>query len=265
MPYAYNRGTRIYYRVIGEGPALVMQHGFTSSLDHWFEYGYTCQLADEYRLILIDARGHGLSDKPHTIESYKLEHRVQDVISVLDQQDIQTANFHGYSMGGRIGFGMAQFAAERLKSLIVGGMHPYSSDNDSPSSRWSKILDQEDIEQVAKTLEAQSGPMGAAHRERFLRNDPKALLASINGSTNMPMGIDLAVTRAECPIMLYVGEDDEYSVGVRKLANSLDGCEFVSFPGLKHLEVSRKSAYVIPHLKSFLKVANADRSEKAMN
>ena len=100
MPYAYNDGTRIHYRVIGEGPSLVMQHGFTSSLDHWFEYGYTCKLDDDYRLILIDARGHGLSDKPHTVESYKLEHRVQDVLSVLDQQDIQTANFHGYSMGG---------------------------------------------------------------------------------------------------------------------------------------------------------------------
>ena len=81
----------------------------------------------------------------------------------------------------------------------------------------------------------------------------------------MPVGIDLAVTRAECPMMLYVGEDDDYSVGVRRLANSLDSCKFVSFPGLKHLEVSRKSAGVIPHLKSFLKIANADRSEKAMN
>ena len=107
--------------------------------------------------------------------------------------------------------------------------------------------------------------MGPAHRERFLRNDPKALLASIKASENMPVGIDLAVTRAECPLMLYVGEDDDYSEGVRRLANLLDSCKFVSFPGLKHLEVSRKSACVIPHLKSFLKVANADRSEKAMN
>ncbi len=264
MPYAFNSGTRINYRVIGEGPALVMQHGFTSSLDHWFEYGYTRQLADNYRLILIDARGHGLSDKPHTVESYKLEHRVQDVISVLDHENIQLANFHGYSMGGKIGFGMAQFAVERLKSLIVGGMHPYSSDDDSPSSRWSKILEQEEIEQVARTLEVHGGPMSPTHRERFLRNDPKALLASIKASENMPVDIDLAVTRAECPLMLYVGEDDDYSAGVKRLANSLDNCKFVSFPGLKHLEVSRKSACVLPHLKSFLKIANADQPEKAM-
>jgi pimeloyl-ACP methyl ester carboxylesterase len=44
---------------------LVLQHGFTDSLETWYDLGYVEALKPQYRLILIDARGHGASDKPH--------------------------------------------------------------------------------------------------------------------------------------------------------------------------------------------------------
>ncbi len=59
MPYVDNNGTRIHYHVEGEGPPLVLQHGFTSSLKNWYAYGYVEPLKKDYQLILIDARGHG--------------------------------------------------------------------------------------------------------------------------------------------------------------------------------------------------------------
>ncbi len=65
MPYVDNNGTRIHYHVEGEGQPLVLQHGFTSSIKNWYANGYVEQLAKEYQLIMVDARGHGNSDKPH--------------------------------------------------------------------------------------------------------------------------------------------------------------------------------------------------------
>jgi hypothetical protein len=58
MPYAHNVGIRIHYQVEGEGRALVLHHGFSESVVDWYEAGYVEALKADYRLILIDARGH---------------------------------------------------------------------------------------------------------------------------------------------------------------------------------------------------------------
>ena len=102
MPYAHNGSVRIHYQVEGRGPALVLQHGFTESLVDWHESGYVEALRRDYRLILIDARGHGASDKPHHPDAYVLNRRVADVVAVLDALDIAKALYWGYSMGGWI-------------------------------------------------------------------------------------------------------------------------------------------------------------------
>ena len=128
MPYADNGSVRIYYQVEGEGPALVLQHGFTESVVDWSEAGYVEALRPDYRLILIDARGHGASDKPHDPDAYVLNRRVADVVAVLDALDIAKALFWGYSMGGWIGFGIAKYAKERVRALVIGGQHPLSGD-----------------------------------------------------------------------------------------------------------------------------------------
>src|SRR5215831_12825221 len=69
MLYVKSQGLRIHYHVEGHGPPLVCQHGFGDSLKSWYELGYVDALKDEYRLVLIDARGHGTSDKPHEPEA----------------------------------------------------------------------------------------------------------------------------------------------------------------------------------------------------
>ena len=63
MPYAKNQGVNIHYEVEGSGPPIVLQHSFTSSLNRWRECGYVDALSADFKLILIDARGHGKSGK----------------------------------------------------------------------------------------------------------------------------------------------------------------------------------------------------------
>src|SRR5215475_3637443 len=125
MPYAKNGNIRIHYEVEGHGPTLVLQHGFTHSLKRWYLHGYVESLRNDYELVLIDARGHGGSDKPHDPSAYTLAQRAGDVVAVLDDLGRATAFFWGYSMGGRVGFGLAKYAPERIAAFVLGGQHPY--------------------------------------------------------------------------------------------------------------------------------------------
>jgi len=93
MPYAENSGVKIHYHVEGDGPPLVLQHGLTSSLKNWYAYGFVEELQKDYRLILVDARGHGRSDKPHDPKDYDLKLRVNDVLAVMDELGVGKAHY----------------------------------------------------------------------------------------------------------------------------------------------------------------------------
>jgi pimeloyl-ACP methyl ester carboxylesterase len=121
MPYANNQGVRIHYQIEGNGPALALQHGFTDSLENWYDLVYVNALKQDYRLILVDARGHGASDKSQDPHVHAWQFYVADLIAVLEHLHIPTAHFFGYSMGGSIGFAIAQFAPHRFASSIIGG------------------------------------------------------------------------------------------------------------------------------------------------
>jgi pimeloyl-ACP methyl ester carboxylesterase len=95
MPYANNNGVRIHYEVEGDGPPLVLIHGFYADLEYWRLLGYVKALKSSYHVILIDLRGHGLSDKPHEPAAYGETQRVGDILAVLDAEGVQTAHVWG--------------------------------------------------------------------------------------------------------------------------------------------------------------------------
>jgi pimeloyl-ACP methyl ester carboxylesterase len=115
LPFATNPndGVRIYYEVEGDGPPLVLVHGFSANHLHWRTSGIAEALRGAYTLIAIDARGNGLSDKPYEPEAYVIQNRVADIICVIDALGHSQVNFCGYSNGAEDGFGLAALAPER--------------------------------------------------------------------------------------------------------------------------------------------------------
>ena len=251
MPFVNNNGVNIHYHVEGDGPPLVLQHGFTSSIRNWYANGYVEPLKQSYRLILVDARGHGRSDKPHDSAAYDNKLRVSDVTSVLDELAIDTAHFLGYSMGGRIGFSIAAYAPERVLSLIIGGMHPYDhSGNITTEDRVRNLTG--GMEAYVSNQEASSGvKMDPDRRTRLLDNDYEALIAAISASRGIP-GIEETITQLPMPCMLYVGEADAFHPGVEEASKVIPGVTYASFPGLDHGQVSMRSDVVLPPVTEFL-------------
>ena len=112
-----SKGVRIRYVEQGQGPAIVLMHGYTGTLDrHFIANGVFANLAKDHRVIAMDLRGHGKSDKPHDPKAYG-ETMAGDVVRLLDHLKIQRAHVLGYSLGAMIAGRLATMHPARLISV----------------------------------------------------------------------------------------------------------------------------------------------------
>lgn len=251
MPYVDSGGVHIHYETEGEGPPLVLQHWSLATLDSWYDLGFVSALRDDYQLILLDARGHGASDKPHDPDAYALSKRVGDIVAVLDDLGIAKAHFFGYSMGGWIGFGMANYAPERLRSLVIGGQHPYARDMAEMRETVRYAIENGPAAFVAlwgdepRTLAPETRKR---MHERMLTWDYEALVAAAQDRDSLE---DVLPTmRMAC--LLYAGDEDEAHELAKQCAAQIAHATFVSLPGLDHNETLMRCDEVVPHVKKFL-------------
>lgn len=247
MPVVGNRGVRIHYRVEGGGEPLVLQHGTGDSLDSWYELGYVAALAERFRLVLIDARGHGASDKPHDPSAYQLALRVSDVIAVLDDLHIPQACYWGYSMGGWIGFGLACHAPTRCRALIIAGAHPFGG-----SFAAARALIQRGREHgnaiVLAEMERSIGPLWPQYRERLLQADLRALSALAVDREDLSG----ALSGLTMPCLLCVGQREAIAAQVRAASAMIPRAEFIMLPGADHAGLFVGREAIVPQVIRFL-------------
>src|SRR5215204_3615774 len=118
------RANGINFHVVehGNGPPLVLLHGFTGSSASWSSVRH--ELARHHHVIAIDLIGHGASSAPHDPSLYGFERALDDLAEVMRQLDLARADWLGYSMGGRLALGLALCHANRVSSLILESATP---------------------------------------------------------------------------------------------------------------------------------------------
>ena len=115
MPYITNSSVRTYYEEHGSGQPVVFLHGFTLDRRMWRDQ--IPFLSNHFRLIIQDARGHGLSDTPQS--GYSRPDRISDVIALIDHLGLPKVHLVGLSMGGSTAIGLALKHQERLLSMTL--------------------------------------------------------------------------------------------------------------------------------------------------
>ncbi len=251
MPYVDNSGTKIYYETEGSGLPLVLQHGLTGSLDKWSREGYTQLLNKKYQLIMVDARGHGQSDKPHTPKEYAMKYMVSDLVAVLDDLDVPEASFWGYSMGGRIGLAIGKYAADRFNSLIIGGNGLIEKNSKEAIDELQGYIGlfKQGPEAVMNWL-GEGREMESWEIKKWRNTDYEALVAYCSYYEDIGMADYLA--QLSIPTFVYAGEDDAVYDGAKRLVDVMPEIEFISLAGLDHGGASKASEMMVPYVEEFL-------------
>jgi len=221
-------GLKIHYIEAGHaaatGSPVVLIHGYTGTArGNWFSNGVAEALAKNHRVIAIDCRGHGQSEKPHEPEKYGPA-MARDVIELMDHLKIAKAHIHGYSMGGFITGQLLAKHSERFITASFGGSG----------------VPEEDPERRAKVPADKPGPdpQEAEAREKLAHHperDDEALAAVRKYPWKPEERFQIDLTKVTIPVLAINGEFDGPNAKTSRMKRELPNFKGVVLPGKSHL------------------------------
>ncbi len=254
-----SNGVKIRYVTAGDGEPVILVHGFTASaMVQWQLPGIFSALSQNYRVIAIDNRGHGGSDKPHDPAAYGAE-MVEDVIRLMDHLRIDKAHIVGYSMGGFMTGYMVSKYPDRILSATMGG------------AGWSQTEDPRlaFIEELAESLEAGKGigplvlqlappnrpkptdeQIAVVNKMLTATNDQKALAACIRGIKGLAVSEE-KLKANEVPVLAIIGDLDPLKAGVDEMQSRMSNLKVSVIEDADHMTTFTNRKF-IEDLKAFL-------------
>jgi pimeloyl-ACP methyl ester carboxylesterase len=249
MPFARRGDVSLHYTDAGSGPAVLLHTGGCGDGGMWARAGYVEPLLERHRVLVLDHRGHGRSDKPRDAAAHELSEYVADVVAVLDDARVDRAALVGYSFGTRVALGVAARHPDRLWAVAgLGTLLPRDFDPALRREDSAEIRERGTpaviAEMAAQAAEAPPGwlveNLAATETEMFA-----LLVDGLAGDVDGEWG-DLG--RVRCPVLVIWGEQEQ--------AVEPTG-QVVVLPGLGHLEVFYRSDLTLAHLLPFLARARA--------
>jgi 2-succinyl-6-hydroxy-2,4-cyclohexadiene-1-carboxylate synthase len=250
----------------GEGPALLLLHGFTGDVSTWEAFLDTWS---QFRLLRVDIIGHGKSDSPPDAARYTMEHAVADLLAVLDHLGFEQTAVLGYSMGGRLALHLALAAPQRISALLLESASPGIEDPAGREARRrSDAALADDIERdgmeafvarwEAQPLFASQARLPAAvlerQRRQRLSQNPRGLANSLRG---MGAGSqDFLLPRlgvlAIRSFFLAGALDERYVTEATRLAATVPGATLQIIPDAGHATHLEKPAVFAEAVRRFL-------------
>ncbi|MDQ0218646.1 alpha/beta fold hydrolase [Peribacillus cavernae] len=154
MGYVDSNGIKVHYNVKGTGEPIVFLHSLGAKSELWDQQVEYFQ--DNYKVITIDARGHGKTD---SCIPFKVEDCAYDVKAILDYLDIDKAHIVGISMGGHMALELYQMVPERIKSITLSNTFAKIPDHirEEKMNARLKLLEQDNFVQEWARISVHEG------------------------------------------------------------------------------------------------------------
>jgi pimeloyl-ACP methyl ester carboxylesterase len=226
-------GVRLAYIDItpsdGPGDPVLLVHGFASNhAVNWVNTLWTKTLTGAgYRVIALDNRGHGQSDKPHDPAAYDSNVMAADASRLLDHLGIERADVMGYSMGARITAHLALNEPARVRSALLGGLGIHLVEGVGLPLGIADAME-------APSLDTLTDPMQRMFRAfaEQTRSDLRALAACIRGSRQVLSPEE--VGRIRVPVLVSVGTRDPIAGSPHALAALMPNARALDIPDRDH-------------------------------
>lgn len=121
--FAQSGDVKIHYVTAGEGPLVILIHGFP---DFWYSWREQMpELAEHFQVVAIDQRGFNKSDQPEGVENYTIDKLVEDIVAVVAHFDRDKAIIVGHDWGGMVAWTFAMQHPELMDKLVILNLpHP---------------------------------------------------------------------------------------------------------------------------------------------
>lgn len=121
--FAESGDLKIHYVTKGEGPVVIMIHGFP---DYWYSWRYQIPaLSEKFKVVAIDQRGYNLSSQPTGVENYSIDKLAGDVAAVVKHLGVDKATVVGHDWGGLVAWTFAMQYPDQCERLIICNLpHP---------------------------------------------------------------------------------------------------------------------------------------------
>jgi pimeloyl-ACP methyl ester carboxylesterase len=223
-------GVRIAWEAVGDGPPVVLVHGFGASrVQNWRTPGWYDTLTNGgYTVLAFDCRGHGESDKPHNSSAYTEQAMGNDIGLVMRAAGHERAFVMGYSMGGSLTLRFAFEHPERVNALIIGGV---GANYFARTQEWrAAIADGLLAEDVSSLTPVQRMFRDFAHQT----SKDTLPLAACMREPKPPLTRE-QLAAITLPALVVCGETDTVSGPAKSLAKALGNARAVTVPKRDHM------------------------------
>ena len=254
-------GVRIHYLQQGDrGSYVVLIHGYLGTAEgNWFSNGIAPALAKNHRVIAIDCRNHGLSDKPE-VRGWGIP---EDVVELVNHLKIEQAHFHGYSMGGSI---VGRLLATHPELFITAGFGGSGIRESDPE--WiarvpedSKGVDPQEALVLRGLIIGNAMNNGISLEEAEKAAD--AALASRSSRSARPTrparpGMEMDLSKVTIPVLAINGEFDRPYSKTHRMWRELRNFTNVVLPGKAHLTAIAATFMPREYVDSLVKFIDAN-------
>jgi pimeloyl-ACP methyl ester carboxylesterase len=219
IPKTLIQGIGLYYEVTGSGEPLVFVHGLGSSTRDW-EYQVPF-FSPKYKVITVDLRGHGKSDKPKA--PYSIPMFAKDIAGLIKNLDLKDVNIVGISLGGAIVMQLTINYPELIKNLVVVNSSAAVMDpnalKETINSR-TEIIKNEGMEGMGRTLASVLfiKPDQEESRKKVIKrwaeNDADAYISSLSSLNGF--NIKNHLNTIKCPTLIVTSDEDYTPVSIKE-------------------------------------------------
>lgn len=257
MPKLDRDGVKIHYEIYGDGPALILTHGYSMTLRMWD--GQIAALSRHHKLILWDMRGHGESDYPDDPAAYSAALTVGDIAALLDAAGARTAVVGGLSLGGYMSLAFHRAHPDRVRALLIIDTGPGFKKDEARAAWNSRALDT--AERFARDGLAmlQSPDAAARHRDASgLAHAARGMLAQHDA------GVIESLPDIKVPTLVVVGADDTAFLAASDyMATKIPQAQKAVIPAAGHLANIDQPQAFIDALVPFLARLPRDADQQA--